>query len=173
MLRIENRKDEIIVRELPFVEWITFFVFAVILALMAYASYKNSSQWFWILGIAGLVNFYFLLTKPLTTTKINKPGKTVSVRKQSLIKYTFNVYSFSEIDDLIYVGDRKSGRSGKSYQLIMPLKNGQKIELSLTDGSQKNDYFKVADLMNSYIFDTSGKLGDSKQIPFKLTMFSD
>ncbi|HEX2641312.1 MAG TPA: hypothetical protein VHL50_12090, partial [Pyrinomonadaceae bacterium] len=83
------------------------------------------------------------------------PGQTVSVRKRSLIKYSFNVYSFNEIADLIYVETRVRGRGGKVYQLIMPLKSGEKIELSADDGSKKGQYYDAAVLLNAYIFDTS------------------
>jgi hypothetical protein len=51
------------------------------------------------------------------------------------------------------------------YQITMPLKNGEKIELSTSSTYNKEDYFKAAGLMNPYIFDSS------KQIPFKLTVF--
>jgi hypothetical protein len=172
MLRVRQNKEEIIIRELPIIRWISFLGLAVVLFLPVFVffpSHKDSFDLFWSIGmsIGVIVCLIFALTNPITTTKINKPGQTVSVRKQSLIKYKFDVYSFNEIADLIYVNVKEGGRGGTTYQLLMPLENGKKIEISTTDGSKSSQYFDAAYLMNPYIFDTS------KQIPFKLTVFND
>ncbi|HEY0459327.1 MAG TPA: hypothetical protein VGC97_09345 [Pyrinomonadaceae bacterium] len=172
MLRITESKDEIIVREVPIIHWTASVTILVVLSLIGYFSFLYKRDIFdliWTLGIffsAGAFLFY-IFAVPATTTKINKPGKTVSIRKQSLIKYSFDVYSFSEISDLIYVKETKDSRGNISYQLMLPLKDGQKIEISTSISLKEGKYFDAADLMNKYIFDTS------KQIPFKLTIFND
>jgi hypothetical protein len=124
---------------------------------------------FWYHGLAAGAGVFLLLTtvSPAVTIKINKPGKTVSVRKQSLLKYDFAVYSFGEIAGAIYVDARQNNRAGTVYQLVMNLENGRKAELSAVDGSKKSQYFDAAHLMNPYIFDTS------QQIPFRLTVLDD
>src|SRR5215211_6781337 len=153
MLRVAQNKDEIIIRELPIARWSSFSALAIFLSLpfsIAFSSSRDFSEQFWLIGIGvgGVVCLFLALMSPITTTKINKPGQTVSVRKQSLITYSLNVYSFNEIDDLIYVDEKQGGRGGTTYQLIMPLKSGKKIELSTTDGSKKGQYFDAASLMN-------------------------
>ena len=172
MLRIRQSEDEIIIREIPFLKWINALITAIVvffIALIAVSSVKGIASIFWLLClIAPLVGFLlYLFTYQTVTTKINLRGQTVSVRKKSLIKYEFSVYSFSEIAGLIYV-ELKNESSGRNiHQLIMPLKDGEKIELSTADGSKKSQYFDAAHLMNPYIFDTS------KQIPFDLTILND
>jgi hypothetical protein len=80
------------------------------------------------------------------------------------------VFSFNEIADPIYIESTLTGRSGNektAYQTILPLKNGNRVELSIRSGLKDYEYFDLIDNLNSYIFDTS------KQIPFKLTIFND
>jgi hypothetical protein len=171
MLRTTRNIDEIITREIPLASAIGSSALAIFLSFIVFyiSTVNRNLELLWIISMGGfaLICLFVALTSPITTTKINKPGQTVSVRKRSLIKYSFNVYSFNEIDDLIYVETRVRGRSGKVYQLIMPLRSGEKIELSTEDGSKKSQCDDAASLLNTYIFDTS------KQIPFKLTIFND
>ncbi len=174
MLRLTENKDEIIVHEIPLFEWIragitgSVFIFIVCAALVSKA---HLSDLMWIIWVLAPLGAFLLLslTTPATTVKINKPGKTVSIRRQSLFKYSFDVYSFNEIADFIYIDTKLSGPEGResmTYQLILPLKSGENIELSTPAGSKDNEYLNAIDLMNPYIFDTSN------QIPFKLTVFN-
>ncbi len=116
MLQITENKDEVIVREIPVVQWIQSFIMINIFLLIGF---------FWVLTAAGFVSnavwsFGFIvpigafilamLLNPSITTKIDRPGKIISVKKQSLIKYSFNVYSFNEIEDLIYVDQTDASR---------------------------------------------------------------
>ena len=176
MLRIKENKDEIIVRAIPIRGWITAGVVALILIFIITAwliSRTGVSGAMWIipyLVFLGGVLFFILQTSPATTIKINKPGETVSIRKQSFSNYSFDVYSFNEIADFIYIDAKLVGRPGHettSYEIIMPLKSNTNIELPAYSGLKDNEYFDIIDLMNSYIFDTS------KQIPFKLTILND
>jgi hypothetical protein len=172
MLRVAQNKDEIAIREIPVARWLGFAALALLISipvLIALSSSGDLSEKFWLVGLGGgaLSCLLLALLNPVTTTKINKPGQTVAVRKQSLLTYSFKVYSFNEIADLIYVEAQDGGRGGKVYQLIMPLKTGEKIELSTTEGSKRSQYFDAAMLLNPYIFD------DPKEIPFKLTVLGD
>ena len=172
MLRVKQNEDEIIIRELPVLKWLNALIATVavfIFTIIAVSSVTGMSNLFWVFCVlVPLVAFLlYLLTYPTVTTKINLPGQTVSIRKKSLLGYSFDIYSFSEINDRIYVDVQNGIHGEKIYQLKMPLKNGQEIELSLNDGSKKSQYFDAAHLMNPYIF------GFSKQLPFKLTLFSD
>ena len=175
MLRITENKDEIIVREIPFFDWVRAAVAGLIfffIVCAALASKENLSDLLWVLILLTPIGAFllFLLTTPTFSVKINKPGKTVSVRRQNLFKYSFEVYSFSEIADLIYIDTKLLGEQGREtafYQLMLPLKTGKNIEISSSGGSKDNEYQNAVDLMNPYIFDTS------KQIPFKLTVFDD
>ena len=169
MLRITENKDEIIIREIPVLSRINAGVVMLILAFVIPVimnSIENTLQMifftFFYLSLLGGFIFY-LLKNPSLTVKINKPGQTVSVRKQSLIRYNFNVYSFNEMAGLIYV----DGIGSKTVQLMMPLKDGRKIELSITDGSSAKQCFDAASLLNSYVFDTP------KQISYKPAIFEN
>ena len=166
MISVTKNKDEIIVREIPFAQWINAVIVGAVLFLVVFFMLSSTTGFFnlaWSLGVFVAVAgfFLYLLDNPSITTKINKQGETVSIRKQSLIRYTFNVYSFKEISDLIYVIELQAGLE-KRYQLLLPLKNGQEIELSTSIGMNKGEYFDTADLMNKYIFNIS------KQIPAKV-----
>jgi hypothetical protein len=101
----------------------------------------------------------------LTTIKINRPGKTVSVRKQSLINYDFHVYSFDELANYIYI-EAAGNTNDETYQLIMPLKNHDKIALSIENGSKNKDYVDAVETMNKHIFGSTGR------IPFNMSFLS-
>jgi len=170
MLQISKSKDEIVIRELPVAQWFnSVIVGAVILLLFftALSSVPDLTGLAWSLGIIVPVVgvLFYLLSNPSITIKINKPGKTVSVRKQSLLGYKFDVYSFNEIADLIYVDE--FGALPKTYQIILPLKKAQKIELSAQIEMNKTEYFEAADLMNQYIFNTPKQLS-AKAMAWKL-----
>jgi hypothetical protein len=161
MISVTKNKDEIIVREIPVAQWINAVIVGAVLFLVVFFMLSSTTSFFnlaWSLGafvaVAGF--FLYLLDNPSITTKINKQGETVSVRKQSLIKYTFNVYSFKEIADLIYVYEL--GAMPKIYQILLPLNNGREIEISTQIKMNAREYFEAADLMNSYIFDTSKQI---------------
>jgi hypothetical protein len=168
MLRATENKGELIIREVPVNQWAFFFALAVVLFLI-YFLFSDSYAWYKVLFIAALaISFVFLfLSEPVTTIKIDRGAKFVSVRKRSLLNYSFKVYSFNEIEDSIYVEAKEGDRFGTIYQILMPLKNGEKIELSTSTSLNKDDYFKVVGLINPYIFDTS------KQVPSKLSVFDD
>lgn len=171
MIDITKNKDEIVVREISVRQWLNSFIIAAILFVAAFfgiVTLTDSSTLAWILGttisVTGLL--LYLLDNPSTTIKINKKGETVSVRKQSPLRYTFNIYSFNEIADLIYVNEHKDSGLQTNYQIVMPLKNGQKIELSGSMRMNATEYFDAADSMNFYVFDVS------KQISAKATAWS-
>lgn len=158
MIRTTRNIDEVSIREIPIASLIGSSAIAIFLSFIVFNipdTYRNLE----LLGIItmggfALICLFVAVTSSITTTKINKPGQTVSVRKQSLIKNSFTVYSFKEIEDLIYVKIRRRGRSGNVYQLIMPLRSGEKIELSTEDGSPKSQCYDAASLVNTFIFDT-------------------
>jgi len=165
MLQITKSKDEIVIRETPVAQWINSVIIAAILFLLVFfvlSFVADFSGLAWSLGIIVSVAGFllYLLDNPSITIKINKPGKTVSVRKQSLLRYKFDVYSFNEIADLIYVNE--IGAMPKTYQIILPLKKAQKIEISTQIRINEAEYFEAANLMNEYIFNVS------KQIPAKV-----
>jgi hypothetical protein len=173
VLKIEESKDEIIIRETPALEWIGGFVTAVILFWIVYSAVSASIDYHgFALGLAILISVAFLtfslLMNPAVITKINKPGQTVSIRKQSPLKYSFDIYSFSEIAGEVYINTNQPGNNQVTlFQIIMPMENGRKIELLSSSKYKDNQYIEAADLINRYIFDTS------KQIPFKLAVFTD
>ena len=98
-----------------------------------------------------------MLSFPATTTRIDRKGKTISVRKQSLLKYSFDVYSFRELSDLIFVSEFYS-LGNKSFQLILLLSGDRKIELSISANIYKEPLENLANEMNIYIADSSNQL---------------
>ncbi len=163
MIRVRQDKDEIIIREIPITSRNIFSVLSLIFLAVIYLLLRPGiyfSDNLLILSVifGTVISLYWIISDSVITTKINKPAQTVSIRKQSLIKYGFAVYSFSEISNKISVKIAQGGRNGIIYRLTMPLKNGQKIELSTADGSSNSQYFDAAYLMNSYISDDSNKL---------------
>jgi len=172
MLQITKNEDEIVIREIPVAQWICSVIVAAVLFLLVFivlSSVTGFSGIAWSLGIIVAVAGFllYLLDNPTITIKINKPGKTVSVRKQSLLRYKFDVYSFNEITDLIFVDEQKASPYGTSYQIVMSLKKGRKIRLSGSMMMNEAEYFDAADLMNEYIFNKSKQLS-AKAMAWKL-----
>lgn len=171
MLRITGDSEEVIIREMPVLQWFNAFIVAAIVFLFTLAliaSGADFSMFAVSLGVfVPIVAFLvYLLTFASVTVKINKPGQTVAVRKRSLFRYDFKVYSFSEIADSIYVNQLSNGFNTK-YQMILPLKNAPSIELSSPVRMSRAEYFEATDLMNKFIFDAS------KQLPLKSVIFDN
>jgi hypothetical protein len=171
MLRIKGDSEEVIIREMPVLQWfnaavVALCLFLFALLMIAYGTDLAVLAWSSVIfaPIAGFL--IYLLTRPSITIKINRPGQTVSVRKRSLFRYDFNVYSFSEIADAVYV-ERRKDVFNDDCQLFLPLKNAPPIALSLPTKLNQADYFEAADLMNKYIS------AASKQIPSKSLIFGD
>ncbi len=162
MLQITRNKDEIVVREIPVAYWIdsvllgALLFFSSFLVLLSMRQLSNLP-----LSLAGIVSLaailLYLSKEPATTTKINKQGRIVSVRKHNFIKYDFNVYSFNELADLIYV-DEMSDFPNTNYQIILPLNKGVKINLSTQIRTNQREYFNAVNLMNKYIFNSSRQI---------------
>ena len=169
MLRVTEKQDEIIIRELPVWKWSIAGIEALFLVFITTAwfiSNEGRSFSFWIIPFLfffGTSLYSLLQMNPATTIRINKPGKTISVRKRSLLKYSFDVYSFGDIAYFIYIDEAPHDR----FRMVMPLKDGRKIELANFGISKNRKYTETADLMNPYIFDVP------KHIPFRLSGFSD
>lgn len=162
MLRITKNKDEIIVREIPVAYWIDSILVGAILffcSFLVLLSMRQLSNW--PLSLAGIISFavflLYLSKGPATTTKINKQGKIISVRKQNFIKYNFKVYSFNEVADLIYI-NKISDFPNTNYQIILPLNRGVEIKLSTQIRTNELEYFDAVNLMNKYIFDSPKQL---------------
>lgn len=174
MLKITENKDEIIVREFPFMRWLSalsaavFFFLPVIFVLSLDKEFSRG-QWFWLCFLLALFCFFLFLALaiPLTTIKLNNSKQTISVRRRSLVKYSFNVYFFNEAADLIYINETVGTFVKKKYQLLLPLKDGRIIELSQSVIFDEGQYFNAADLLNNSVFNVQA------QIPLKLTVFND
>lgn len=172
MRKIIENEDEIILQETPYKQWIISLIIAGFSFLFVYRSFTETADYFnlaFVLAIAvsGTIFFLSLLFNSAITTKINKQKRLISVRKQSLLKYSFKVYDFDEVADLIYVQDEADKRGNKSYQMILPLKDGSKIEISSVISTKESQYYNTAQKINSYVFDSPN------QIPFTFAVFVD
>src|SRR6185369_2777545 len=126
MIQVSRNKDEITVREILIGHWFNSVLvggvlfFAVLLGLSALTKIFGLA-----LCIAAPISILsFLLyywDGPATITKINKPGKTISIRKHNFLRYNFKVYSFDDVADQIYVNKTKFFPGETTYQIILPL----------------------------------------------------
>ncbi len=174
MFQIKEKDGIVIVREIPIIQRNISFGLFIILSFFIYIGFTSSANenlfnnFFCIIGmfVAALGSLLFLITNIATTVKIDKYGEILSVREQSVIKYSFKVYSFSEVAKPIFVDETKDFRGNKTYQIIISLKDGQKMALSTSIGINEGQLFGATELMNSYIFETP------KQIPVKISLFN-
>ena len=145
----------------------------IILSFLIYIGFTSSANEnlfnniFCIIAMfaGALGSLLFLITNIATTVKIDKYGEILSIRKQSVIKYSFKVYSFSEVAKPISVDETKDFHGNKTYQITISLKDGQKMALSTSIGINEGQLYDATELMNSYIFETP------KQIPVKTSLF--
>jgi len=164
MLQITRDNNEIIVHEIPLAQWFYCILIGLIFGGLFFIGLSLFTKIFLLAFSVGTLIFAAAALlihwdNPSTTVKINKPGKTVSVRKKSLVGYKFDVYNFDEVADFIYVDEIEA--LPKRFRIILPLKNGEKIELSSQTTTNEREYSAAADSLNSYIF------GSSKQISAK------
>lgn len=175
MIKIKENPEEVTIEEIPFSQWIgffflfLFFLFYLIFGFTTFVGIDITLNMklflsFWSLALSGVLVFVFC---PSIKIKINKQKKSIIIYKKSLIKNDSSIYFFNQIGELIFVNAKQGSRGGMSYQLILPLKNGEKIEISSSIGSKESQYYKTADLINEYIFD------DPNQVSYKLTLFHD
>ena len=157
MLQITKDNDELIVHEMPVAQWLNSIVVGLMFGGLFFLGFSLLTKIFVAALSVGTIVFVaafliYLWDNPSTTVKINKQNKLVSIRKASLVGYKFNIYNFDEIADEIYVDE--FGFMPKNHQILLPVRNGEKIELSTQIRMNEREYFDVADLMNSYIFDS-------------------
>src|SRR5215213_9677127 len=129
MLQITRDKNEIIVHEIPFAQWFYAVVIGIIFGGLCFWGFSFLTNIFVLaLCVSTLVfaaaALLFLVDNPSTTVKINKQGGIISVRKESLVSYKFDIYNFDEVADLIYVDEIE--KLPKEYRIMLSLKNGIK-----------------------------------------------
>ncbi|MEO6590649.1 MAG: hypothetical protein ABIP06_15240 [Pyrinomonadaceae bacterium] len=165
MLRLTENKDDIIIREIPKFQWIAIIVSLLILLIFAslflYNEVSVSISFFF--GSILFVASFIIVVSPITTVKISRKSKLITVEKRSLIKNTFKIYPFREVADLIYVEEIKDSNGHIICKFIMPLKSGDIIEL-FNISSDTGKYFNAANFMNDIIFDSDFKLSAFNEI---------
>lgn len=171
MIRVTQNKDEIIVHEIPFVQWLSSvgvgFMFGGIFFTGIFLLTKIFAFAF---GVGALVFAVAALLyhwdNPSTTVKVSNPSKIVSVRKKSLVGYKFDIYNFNEIAGLIYVEEIEA--LPKEYRIVLPLQKNKKLIISSQVRINEGEYFETADLLNSYIFGASTQIS-AKTTAWKIT----
>jgi len=170
MLRITENKDEIIVRDIPVVRWSASFIALFALFLMVFLGSSFDSFYEIARGLLWTLSFtmyiFSMFSNPATTTKIDKKNRLVSVRKRSLFTYSFDVYTFDELRDLIFV-DTAGFNNFRKLRLMLPLKSEQNIELSASVRFYKKPLRNVAKLLNGYLTDSSGKIASKPAVLIK------
>ena len=175
MFQIKEYKGVVIVREIPIIQRSISFGLFIILSFFIYIGFTSSANEnlfnniFCIIAMfaGALGSLLFLINNVATTVKIDKYGKILSIRQQSVIKYSFKVYSFSEVAEPIFVDEMIDFRGNKTYQITISLTDGQKMTLSTSIGINEGQLFSATELMNSYIFEKP------KQIPVKISLFGN
>lgn len=163
MFRIEENGEELFIKEFPVWNWLIYFVIFSILVNFFYLFVSE----FIDINISSIIEVFFItvftcllvyIYFPITKIHINKQKQTLAVSKENLLKNEYKIYSFKEIEDVIFVEEIKLGfKTG--FQLVLPLKNGEKLKLSSQNGIRDNDYVETAKLLNKFIFN------QQKQIP--------
>lgn len=166
MLQITRESDEIIVHEIPVEQWFYAVIVGIIFGAMCFAGLFYLTKIIVLALPVGALVFataalLYQYDNPSTTVKVNKQGRTISIRKKSLVGYQFKIYNFEDVADLIYVDE--IGTWENEHRIILPLKNGEKIELSSQSRISKHEYSDAADSLNSYIFESSKPLSAKAQ----------
>lgn len=166
MLRIYENKDGIVIREIPdflTIAVITSIIISFILGILFLLRATSLSLNFFF-GAILFVALFIIIISPITTIKLSKESRFITVKKRSLIKNEFKIYPFREIADLIFLEEHKTSKGEITYDFIMPLKSGEKIKLLNMASSNTGKYFNAANFMNDIIFDSQFKISAFNEI---------
>lgn len=171
MLRISEKNNEIILRDIPFEEILPLLIMSVVFFGIAYTVFSLNESFIaavtsLFLLAAMIVCLILLSSNIITTIKFNEQKRTMIVQKRSLIKNSTKIYSFREITDFIRAYETEDSRGKKIYKMSMSLESGEKIELITTEMFQKEKYFEAANVINHIIFK------NPKTIPQNFTGFN-
>lgn len=166
MLRITENNEVLTFREISDIRLDGIFGYSIVIFFLIFYLLSTSIT-FTIVGviICSTILLIGAFIQSSTTTYINKRDRYISIKKRSILNNTTEIFSFDEITDLIYIDESKDLHGNTNYKMILPFKSGQKVEFFSSVSLKTGQYFKTADLINNYIFDSPD------QIPFRLTVF--
>ncbi len=163
MFRIEEKGEELVIKEFPVWNWLSFFFSFSVCIYIIYTGLLDILEiqippialYLIIVTLCGLVAY---IVSPIVKIQIDKKKKLMKISKENLIKNEYKIFSFKQIENEIVVEERKAAFN-EGFQLFLPLKNGDKIKLSSLNGSKEKEYIKIAERLNTFIFNAP------KQIP--------
>lgn len=179
MVKIIRNDGEIVIRDIPFMQWIAFLVMLTVsgfIVFMLGGFYLSDSSSTTVLfgALILLATFgwtaYGFLTTATTMTTINRKNKTLTVQKKGLLKNDFQSYRFDEIESG-GLTIRKTYNEGDYTSIELPLKNGEKIDLTSARSTFKFKNRDIVEEANQYLADVAGAARADDG--FKLTIFED
>lgn len=169
MLQFSKKDDEIILRDIPVGEFVPIgLIIAFTIFLFLFGRDNSSLILPLFIGDLALliIGIYKTSFIEIKTVKINERKRIVSVNNRSLVKNISYVYRFGEIDESICVETLLDAGGKLGHKLILPLENGERIELTRSASSNKDKYIEAAKIMNQIIS------GDSKKLPQNFMEFN-
>ncbi|MBS1795670.1 MAG: hypothetical protein JSS81_17580 [Acidobacteria bacterium] len=152
MIRVVETKDAIVLSGGRFPKWPGAFLagagFGAFVTFWC-VIFLRSFVWVWTIFPPVFFLFFliYLWLNPTIDVRIDKAARTISVRRRSLLKYDFEVYSFSELDGPVYVREIDMEWQKNPHRLMMKLKDGRRIALS-EKGRQADRYYEAAQRVN-------------------------
>lgn len=179
MVKVIRNDGEIVIRDIPFMQWIALSVFVIFTGFTIYllggfyfskADSSTFSVAMLILVPSLIWTVYSFLTTATTTAVINRQKQTITIQKKGLLKNDLQSYRFDEIADG-GLTVRETYNEGKYTSIELPLKNGEKIDLTSPRSTFKFKNHDIVDQANEYL--TDGSRAARKDDDFKLTIFND
>ena len=170
MIKVTEFNDEIVIRDIPLMQWVWAAFFAVFAGWFANAwlSFKDYSD-FTIDTVDVLIPVvsavYAFFTTTITTTTIDRAKQTISVKKRGILKNSWDGYLFSEVEDGLIKVNIERYRRGTPYSIRLPLKGGRAVDLAAPRSLRKHQYSDIVEQANKYLPHDSND--------FKLTIIDD
>ena len=182
MVKVIRNDGEIIIRDVPFIQWIALSALIIISGFTVfmlggfYLSNSRSIDTTILFGVLILLaslgwTVYEFLRTATTTTTINRQKKTLTVEKKGLLKNDFQSYRFDEIESG-GLAIKETYNRGKYTGIELPLKSGERIELTTPRATFRFKNHDIVEETNEY-FAERGAGAARKDDDFKLTMFND
>ena len=179
MVKVIRNDGEIVIRDIPFMQWIAFLVMIIVAGFTVFMLggffLSDSSSTTVLFGVLILLaafgwTAYEFLTTATTTTTINRQKETLTVQKKGLLKNDFQSYRFDEIESG-GLTINKTYSEGEYTSIELPLKNGEKIELTSARSTFKFKNRDIVEEANRYLANGAGAARADDD--FKLTIFED
>jgi hypothetical protein len=158
MIRYSEQNDELTIDYYP-INIILFLVVGFIVLLLLAMSFADYRFAFVLIGFIA-VGCAIAAFMQITTTKINKKLKTVSIYRHGIIRKSFQSFQFDELVPGI------TAEAIPFYCGNLELKTGQKIRVFSAQKNGESIFSEMVDLANRYLLDLDND-------DFKLTLVNN